>query len=206
MRIYIVVLLALISFCSHGQYKAEEFQAVLLEAKYGALLLYNGTTNSFSIRFESNSVKPTDKPNFILVDNVLMQSLITPFRQKLDFNNLDNATQKRYLTGWKAYEKKWVEDQLKIALKEEEEFIEISDRVFLYWTFGMPKSKDSGSVDSQVYLVTICFDQLLILNGPVEKGKQAETLKEKFVTIAKTLTLSPNQIQDIEKLYNELKK
>lgn len=206
MRIYFIGLFTLILFRSNGQYKAEEFQAALLEAKYGALLIYNGQTNSFSVKFESQSVEPTDKPNFVRVDNILMQSSITPFQQKLDFNNLDDVTQKKYLTGWKAYEKKWVEEQLEINLNEKEEFIEISNRQFLYWTFDMPKSKDSGSVDSQVYLVTICFDQLLILNGPVEKGKKEKAIKDKLMTIAMTLTLNPNQTQDIEKLYYELKK
>lgn len=196
----------LISFWANGQYKAEEFEATLLEANYGALLLYNGTTNSFSIKFVSKSVEPTDKPNFLRVDNILMQSSITPFQQKLDFNNLDKSTQKRYLRGWKLYEKEWIEEQLKIKLTEKEEFIEISNRTFLYWTFSMPRSNEPGSVDSQVYLVAICFDQLLVLNGPVEKGKEEGVVKDKFLTIARTLTLYPNQTQDIEKLYNELKK
>jgi hypothetical protein len=199
-------LLTLISFLANGQYKAEEFEAALLQAKYGALLVYNGQTNSFSLKIESKSVDPTDKPNFIRVDNILMQLSITPFTQELDFKNLDNETQKKFLTGWKSYEKKWVEEQLKIRLTEKADFVEISNKPFLYWTYDMPKSKNKDSVDKQVYIVTICFDQLLILSGPVEKGKEEETIQEKFLTIAKTLTLYPNQTQDLEKLYNELKR
>lgn len=206
MKNYFFGLLTFISFLANGQYKAEEFEAALLEAKYGAMLVYNGQTNSFSLRFESKSVEPTDEPNFIRVDHILMQSSITPFTQKLDFKNLDYETQKKLLTGWKAYEKKWVEEQLKIKLTEKTDFIDISNKPFLYWAYDMPKSKNKDSVDKQVYLVTICFDQLLILNGPVEKEKKEETIKEKLVTIAKTLTLYPNQTQDIEKLYRELKK
>lgn len=206
MRIYFIGLLLLIPFWTNAQYKAEEFEATLLEAKYGAFLLYNGQINSFSLKFESKSVEPTDKPNFLRVDNILMQSSITPFQEKLDFNHLDKPTQKRYLRGWKAYEKEWVEEQLNIKLTEKEEFIEISNRPFLYWTFNMPRSNEPGSVDSQMYLVTICFDQLLVLNGPVEKGKEEGVIKNKFLTVARTLTLYPNQTQDIEKLYNELKK
>jgi hypothetical protein len=199
-------LLTLIPFSASGQYEAERFEATLLQAKYGALLVYNGQANSFTLKFESKSIEPTDRPNFVIVDNILMQVSITPFTQKLDFNNLDNGTQKKYLTGWKAYEKQWVEEQLKTKLTEEEDFIEISNKSFLYWTYDMPKNKTKGSVDKQVYLVTICFDQLLILNGPVENGKKEETTKDKLLTIAKTLTLYPNQTQDIEKLYNDLKK
>jgi len=206
MKISLVAVMTLISFLAFGQYKAEKFQAALLDAKYGALLLYNGQTNSFSLRIESKSVEPTDKANFLKIDNVLIQSSITPFTQKLDFNNLDNPTKKKYLTAWKAYEKEWVEEQLKIKLTEKEEFIEISGRPFLFWTYDMPKSENKNSVDKQVYLVTICFDQLLILNGPVEKSTKEEVIQDKLMTIAKTLTLNPNQTQDIDKLYYELKK
>jgi hypothetical protein len=206
MKKYVLGFLTLISFLANGQYKAEEFEAGLLEAKYGALLVYNGQINSFSLRFESKSVEPTDKPNFIRVENILMQSSITPFTQELDFKNLDNETQKKFLIAWKAYEKKWVEEQLKFKLIEKDEFIDISNRPFLYWIYDMPKNKNKDSVDKQVYIVTICFDQLLILNGPVEKGKKEEIIKEKLLTIAKTLTLYPNQTQDMEKLYHELKK
>ena len=53
MKKYFLGLLTLISFLANGQYKAEEFEAALLEAKYGAFLVYNGQTNSFSLKFES---------------------------------------------------------------------------------------------------------------------------------------------------------
>src|SRR5258706_13769230 len=174
------------------QYKAEEFQAGLLEAKYGAMLVYNGQTNSFTLKFQAKSFKPADKPNFVIVDNLIIQSSIVPFTQKLDFNNLDIETQRKLLSGWKVYEKTWIEGQLKANLKDKEEFIEISKRLFLYWVTNMPKSKDPASVDNQVYLVTICFDQMLILSGPVEKGKTENLIRDKLVTIANTLELYPN--------------
>jgi hypothetical protein len=197
--------LTLISTLAHGQYKAEEFEAALLEAKYGALLVYNGQTNSFSLKLESQSVQPTERPNFIMVDSILLQVTIMPFHQKLDFANLDYQTQTKYLTSWKAYEKQWVEEQFKARLTENEELIDISNKPFLYWTFEMPKSGNSNSVDRQVYLAAICFDQLLVLNAPVEKDQGEGTVKDKILLIAKTLTLYPNKTQDLEKLYNELK-
>jgi hypothetical protein len=205
-RPYLTALLTLISFFAFGQYSAEEFEATLLPAKYGALLVYSGQKNSFSLKFESKSVATTDEPNFIRLDNGLMQSSIIPFTQKLDFNNLDNVTQKKFLTEWKAYEKGWVEGQLKVKLTDKEEFVEIANKPFLHWTYDMPISKEPGSVEKQIYWVTICFDQILILNGPVEKGKKEVLINDELFAIAKTLSLYPNQTQDIEKLYNELKK
>ena len=205
MKIFAFGLLTLLSTSYvFGQYKAEEFEAALLQAKYGAMLVYNGQRNSFSLKFISKSVEPTDQPNIIKVDNLLIQTSITPFTQKLDFENLDDETQKKLLTDWKKYEKDWIEEQLKIKVKEKDEIIKIENRLFLYWTYDMPK--DNDSVDKQVYLVSICFDQMLILSGPVEKSKSESILKDKLVGIAKTLNVIPGQVQDINKLYKELMK
>ena len=112
MKIFTCGLLIFLSaFSATGQkYQAENFEAALFQAKYGAMLVYNGQKNSFSIKFISKAFEPTDKPNFIKVDNLLMQASITPFTQKLDFTNLDEEIQIKFLTGWKNYEKDWVDE------------------------------------------------------------------------------------------------
>lgn len=204
MRNTLVGLLLLAPCLALGQYKAEQFDAALLEAKYGALLVFNGQNNSLTLKLESPSVTPLEKPGFVRVDNMIMQINLLPFQQKLDFENLDTETRKKYLLAWKEYEKEWAKDQLKSDLKDRTELVDLEGRSFLYWTYEMPKG--DGNIDSQVYLVTIVFDQMLIMNGPVETGKKEKTLRERLVAIAKTLTLNPNKTLDIEKLYNELRK
>lgn len=206
MKRYLLVFLTLVSLLANGQYKAEEFEAALLEANYGALLVYNGQTNSFSVKFVAASVRPTEQANFVLVDNTLIQSSILPFTEDIDFIHLDAEGKKKYLTYWKAYEKKWVEEQMNLTLTEKEEFLDIAGKPFLYWSYDMPKSKKKGSVTKQVYLVTICFDQIFLLSGPVVKDSKEETMRAKVLSIAETLTLFPNQVQDLQKLYDELKK
>jgi hypothetical protein len=206
MKILSVILVSLSSFSAAAQYKAEEFEASLLQAKYGAMLVYNGEKNSFSLRFVSKAVEPTNKSNFLRVDNILMQSSIIPFTEDADFNNLNDEAQRSYLVSWKNYEKEWVEEQLKTKIKDASEFMKIAERSFLYWTYDMPKGDDPNNVDKQVYLVAICFDQMLILNGPVEKGKTESAVKEKLINVAKTLKINPGQVQDLKKLYNDLMK
>jgi hypothetical protein len=200
----------LISFFSSlsvvAQYKAEEFEASLLQAKYGAMLVYNGQKNSFSLRFISKAIEPTNEPNFLRVDNILMQSSIIPFTEEADFGNLNDKAQQSFLANWKNYEKEWVEEQLKTKVKDASEFIKITERPFLYWTYSMPKGDVPNNVDKQVYLVTICFDQILILNGPVEKNKSESTVREKLVGLAQTLKINPGKVQDIARLYKELMK
>jgi hypothetical protein len=135
-----------------------------------------------------------------------MQASITPFQQKLAFDSLSEEAQRKWLLGWKNYERDWAAEQLKIKLTETEAFVKIGDKLFLQWTFNMPASNKPGSIAKQVYLVTICFDQLLVLNGPLEKGKSESALTEKLKTIASTLQVNPGQVQDLEKLHQELMK
>jgi hypothetical protein len=206
MKIISIGLLVVASLNVFGQYEAEKFDAALLQAKYGAMLVFNGQKNSFTLKFISKSVVPTEHANFLTVDNILMQASLTPFQQKFTFANLEEKVQKNLLNGWKDYEKEWVEEQLKIKVKETVEFIKIEGKQFLHWTYDMPKSEKAGAVEKQVYLVAICFDQLLILNGALEKGKSESALKEKLKSVASTLKLHPGQVQDIEKLYAELMK
>ncbi len=206
MRILLGALLLFLSSVVYGQYQAEEFQAALLQAKYGALLVYNGQKNSFTIKFVAKTFEPTDKDNFVRVDDYLMSSTIIPFIDKVDFNAMTRVTQQEFLTAWKKYEKEWVEEQLKTKIKEKEEFMEMNGRPFLYWVFDMPKSDDPYAVDKQIHLVTACFDQMLILSGPLEKNKSEAVLRDKLVGIAKSLELYPARTQDINKLYHDLLK
>jgi hypothetical protein len=207
MRLLVATLFVFFSFNAFTQqYEAEKFEAALLQAKYGAMLVYNGEKNSFSLKFVSKAIEPTEKPNFVKVDDILMQASITPFQQKLAFDNLNEEAQRKWLLGWKNYERDWAAEQLKTKLTETEAFVKIGDKLFLQWTFNMPMSDKPGSIAKQVYLVTICFDQILVLNGPLENDKSESALLEKLKSVASTLKLNPGQVQDLEKLYQELMK
>jgi len=178
--IFIGVVLSLPSFC---QYQAEEFQPAMIETKFGAMIIYNGTKNSFTLRIVSKSIEPTEQENFLLVDKKLVQSSIIPFQEKFDFKAMSVEQQKQLLTGYKEYEKEYVQEQLKIQLIESEQFLNLEGKIFKYWTFNMPK--DNDSVSKQVYLFTICFDQILMLNGPVVKDQTEVELKEILINMQK---------------------
>ncbi|HCW06764.1 MAG TPA: hypothetical protein DGG95_05300 [Cytophagales bacterium] len=209
MRIFTFGLLILFSTLGAlGQkYEAEKFDAALLQAKYGAMLVYNGERNSFSIKFVAKSFKPTEAENFVRVDGNLINSTIVPFQVEVDFDKLEESIQKKLLTQWKKYEKDWIEKEHKTKLlKETEEFVRIGGRLFIYWSYDMPQDGNPDTVDKQLLLVTACFDQMLILSGPVEKNKSVTVLKDKLFAIAKTLEVNPRQVQDIKKLYTDLMK
>jgi hypothetical protein len=208
MRVFLFFFMLYASFAmkAQSQFEAEKFEGALLRAKYGAMLVYNGEKNSFTLKFVSKTVDPAGKPNFVKVDDFLIQASISPFQQELDFNNLDEETQKRWLLGWKTYEKNWIDEQLKMKVKEQQQFLKIGDRIFLQWTFNMPESNATGAVVKQVYFITICFDQIMVLNAPLEKDKSETVLLEKLKNIAGTLELHAGQVQDLKKLTADLLK
>jgi TonB family protein len=187
-------------------YQSEKFEAALLESKYGALLVYNGEKNSFLLKFVSKSFKPTDKPNFVRMDGFIIQSSIVPFPKKFDFANAEEEFQKKFLDSWRMYERSWIEEQLKKQVKDQTKFIKIKERLFLHWITDMPEGFGDGSVAKQTYLVTACFDQLLVLNAPILKDQKEKDVSDKLQGIASTIELRPDEIQDLRRLYNELKK
>ena len=185
-----------------GQYTAEEFEPAMVEAKFGALIVFNGSMNSFTLRVVARSIEPTEQENFLLVDKKLIQSSVIPFQEKFDFKSLAIEMQKQLLTGYKEYEKEYIQEQLKTDLTESEQFLNLEGKLFKYWSFDMPK--DNDSVSKQVYLFTICFDQILILNGPVIKDQPEDDVKTVLINMAKTLELFPDKTQDLRKLYFDL--
>jgi hypothetical protein len=64
---------------------------------------------------------------------------------------------------------------------------------------------DNTSVAQQVYLITICYDQMVVLNAPIPKAKAEARVKGLFVRIANTLELNTGHTYDINKLYYALR-
>jgi hypothetical protein len=209
-------LFTLLLFCltnlfsfSQTEYKAEEFQAALMATKKGAMVIYNGQKHSFSIDIVGDSVKPSEQPNFIIVDNKILQASIIPFQSKLDFEKLSEDDQKQNLLAHKVYEMNYIKTELKQSVAMEKyEFFTFNNKVFLFWYYDV---KGNEQIDKQCYLTAICFDQMLILNCPVTKGKQSfynatfKDIKELLTNIGKTFKQNNHTI-DLEKLYNDLNK
>jgi len=204
---------AILFFCvltygvSAGQNSPEEFNTHWMQAKFGAMVIYNGTQNSFSLNFVAKTFEPAPQQNFVLCDGVLMQTSIAPFDTKTPIKQpLNIGSQKVFLNSWREFEKKWLEEQLKVTgLVEKVEFPTINNKVFLLWICDTPTT-NPGSAIKQMYLVTICFNQMLILNGPVIKGKSELALKDRLIKVAETLELNSGKVIDLDILYSQLQK
>lgn len=185
-----------------AQYKAEEFQASLVEAKFGVMIVFNGQKNSFTLRIVSKSIEPSEQENFLLVDKKLIQSSAIPFQEEFDFKSMPIEQQKELLTGYKEYEKEYLQGQLKTVLSGIEQYLNLDGKIYKYWSFEMPNA--NSSVSKQVYIFTICFDQILLLNGPVLKDQSESEVRSLLINMAKTLELFPGKTQDLRKLYFDL--
>ena len=199
---------SLVVFCQ-PTYKAEEFQSAVMQKKNGALVVFTGQYHSFTMDIIGDSIKPSNEPNFITVDNKILQLSNIPFPSKVDYENLSDEIQKNNLLGYMNYEMKYIKEQLNLkSLNEKYEFITLNDKICMFWKYDMPKSYKT--IDKQCYLITNCFDQILVLNSPVTKGEKSnstsyDSIKDFLLTIGKTLKLNNHTI-DLENLYKEINK
>ncbi len=202
-----LMILTLTGLFCYGQndYKAEEFQSGLMKTKTGAMIVYTGSNHSFTLEILSDNLKPSEQPNFVIIDNIIFQSVIMPFQQKLDFENLSIETQKSNLLGYMNYELDYFKNELKQnILNEKYEWIKLNEKLFLFWFYDMPKS--NKQIKKQIYLTTICFDHILNLNTPLMRDKDDFNFNKELLTkIGKSLKLK-NEPIDLNILYNELNK
>lgn len=200
---YLIPALWGLILCSFGPFKAEHFRQICLEARFGAMLAFKGTSNCFTLRFEGKNVQPTQNPGFILLDNHPIQATLIPFQKDFGFSNLEVEKQKELLTRYKNFEKKHVESALKTKILDADGFIVLKNRIFKTWTYQMPTGHKS--ISKQIYLMCICFDQILILNAPVGLEESGNMVHDRLEAVASTLELFPNTLLDVEGLAKQLK-
>jgi TonB family protein len=186
-------------------YKAENFQTVVMDTKYGALLLYNGEKNSFTLRLVSKSFQLPNKLNSALLDGYVFQSFLLPFHKEVSSMSIDEQAQKKYLEDWVSMERYRLDDS-KQSIKDETKLIKIKGKIFLQWTTNLPEEFGNWPAAQRVLLVTICFDQLLIMHGPVLKDQTVKSVTSKLSAVAATLELKPNKVEDLSLLNKVLKK
>lgn len=202
MKNILPVVFFLIAISTQAQYQPEEFQTVKLKARYGVMVVYNGRANSFAFRIEADSVGNTENPDFLWVDGKRFHAAIVPFLQSS--KTPDEAEQKRLLEAYRKYEQRYIEKEMdKGPLTGKSEIMNINNKPMLFWTLTMPK--DDKTLVKQFFIFTICFDQMLTFNAPVEKDQNEADIKRMIIRCAETLEIFPGQLQDLNKLYYDVK-
>jgi hypothetical protein len=154
-------------FSQENKPAGEEFETAFVASKTGGLIVYSGEDHSFTIEVKAKDVKTTGQANYLVIGDQIVQSAILPIPKKTDLESMTMIRQKEILKTYINYEL----DYFKNSLKQEYsnlkmEWVIINGQQFVYWHFDMPKG-DNKHVKKQIYLSSICFDQILDLNAPV---------------------------------------
>jgi len=173
-KYYLLFLSAIISGVAFSQENnaaatGDEFEAAFVPAKagVGAMIVYTGENHSFTIEIKGKDIKNNGQPNYLMVGDQIVQSAILPIPKKTEVENPPLVKQREILRTYINYELDYFKNTLKQGysnLKMDWEIV--NGRQFVYWHFDMPKD-DNKHVKKQIYVSTICFNQILDLNAPV---------------------------------------
>ncbi len=123
----------------------------------------------------------------IIVGNKYVQYSSIGIEDNIDYKNLNNDIQIQYLKGYAKFQSEYYSVDQKLAIgKVKEEVIFLNNKPHLFWYFDMPKGNKPAI--QQLYISTICFDNVLTLNSPLmENIHTFEGNKSLLLTIIKTL-------------------
>jgi hypothetical protein len=183
----------------------ETFKPAILKTKKGAKVVFNSPEHAFTFDLVSDSIKPPEKPNFLIIDNHVFQYVVLTPSNRVNYDSLSIERKKVNLTSYMNYELDYFKKDLKLEIENlKTEWVDLNGRLFLFWFFDMPES--NKSVEKQIYLTTICFDNIVGFNTPVTRDKnEISQYKNLLFSAANTLKTFSNPI-NLDELYNELNK
>jgi hypothetical protein len=145
----------------------EEFEQGFIPAKTGGLIVYSGENHSFTVEIKAKGLKTSGQPNYFLVENQIVQVAALPIPKKEDLHALTIPRQREILKAYINYELDYFKNTLKQEYRNLSiEWMPVNGQQFVYWHFDMPQV-DNKHVKKQIYMSTICFNQVLDLNAPV---------------------------------------
>jgi hypothetical protein len=178
--------------------------ASFLQGKKRSLIGYAGKEHSFSIDVAARSAKPSDLPEFVNIEGLIVQSTLLPVPPDIDLRHLNPSREKDLLTKYMKDELDYYKKKLRQNYnKPESEPVTIKGRVFLLWYFDMPEN--SKMVKRQVYLSTLFFDQVMDLNIPIFKVSDFPRARTLLVKLAGSLK-TYNKHVDLALLSKQLNK
>jgi len=187
-----------------AQSTSESFKSALLEMKGGAEVVYSSDNHSFTLDLISNKIKPLEQPGYVNIDNNVLQFVLIPNSKAKE--DADTAVEKSELSGYAKYELDYVKNEVKLDYQNlHYEWLTINNKVFLLWYYDMPEKMASkkNAIQMQMNLSTVCFNNILNLNTPVEKEHKFEDSKALLVKVAQTLKQNDFKI-DFNELYKKL--
>jgi hypothetical protein len=187
--LFFAALLAGITLYAQTTIADEEFTLSFSANDQGGTVLFQGKSHSFSVDIVAKEVKKTDNPGFYLVDNHIVQTSIVPLPPvKFNLSQLTEAQQKQALSAYVDYEMAYFKNEAKLKVTNlKKEWVTINSRLFIVWHFIMPPNND---VKQQIYLSTICFNQILDLNTALLAGDDYSQREDSLKKMAGTVQMA----------------
>jgi hypothetical protein len=180
------------------------FDSALIPTKDGAVLAFTNDSKSFTINLVSEKIEPLEQRNFVLVDNWIFQAFVLDFENPKNVDLTQESEQKKALSQYVMYEIEYFKKELGYACDSLKfKWGSLNDKYFYFWHFNAPK--ELKTLKKQMYLTTICHNQFLNLNIPLDTASAFQDGKDFLFSVAKTLVVK-NEPIDFQELYNELNK
>jgi len=176
----------------------DKYQTGLFKTNDGAMLVYTSSRKSFRMDFVSQNIEPSENPNSFAIDSISIISQITPAKGNMEYDSLTTEQQK---TSINLYMNNEIIHKFDIT-PPVTEWLTINNKLFLFWYYNL--NDDKSDIDKQMFLTTLCFDQILNLSTPLPKaGGDFNKNKSLLIKTAKSLKLINSGI-NLQALYEEL--
>jgi len=200
-KVTALILLLQLSVLIMGQ---DEYESALIPTKNGAVFAFTNENKSFTLNIIADEIQPLEQRNFVMVNDWIFQAFVLGFDNPNKVDLTHEEEQKKSISQYVMYEVDYFKDELGYQCDSLTfEWGSINDKYFYFWYFNTPAEIES--LQKQMYLTTICHNQFLNMNIPLEKIKNFYEGKEFLFEIAGTLKIYDKPI-DFEKLYEELNK
>lgn len=199
------------SFLAFGQedINNESFESKFVAQNGGGKVVFNGKSHAFSIDIVGKNVKlqgvaGTDNNQcFIDCDGEVIQTSWVPIPQPMPsamhLSKLTKEQETEILSGYADYELDYFKSELKLKITDlKKEWLTINSKLYMVWYFDVKPLKtehnDADNIVRQIYFSTVCFNQVVDLNMPIEKIEHTKAGIELLKKVAATLKFYNNRL------------
>jgi hypothetical protein len=165
-------------------------------SKTGGVLLFTGAKHFLAVDIVSAHIQTTEQPNYLLVDNMVVQVSMVPLPNGVEGSVLAIPRQKEALTGYVDYEMDYFQKEVRLSTSLlKQEWISIKGRTFLLWTFHVApqagQSKGTSTITDQLYLSVLWHEQVVDLNCAVFDRKDMAKARAMLLQMADSMRAGP---------------
>jgi hypothetical protein len=183
---------------------SQNFRQAVIKTQTGGYLVFSNDKHAFTIHLDTAMIEPYGDQStmYLLIDSTFVLQLFTiPFNNPDNQDLRDDDVQKQFLAQYMKYETAYFREEVKLSVQNlRTKWGTINLRRFLHWEFDTPEFE---TVEAQLHLTTICFDNFVNINVPVTPGMPREEAFDFIQYVASRLELHNGPI-DFEAFAKEV--